>query len=112
MSAIPLNLQAPSPWKRALPAMVALLLAIGLAFHDTVAVMVGIWNRSETFAHAFLVLPISLWLVWRLRARLGGVDGRLPGDPARDDRTGQGQNSAGDAARSSASSAPNTPRKS
>ena len=32
--------------------------------------MVGIWWRSETFAHGFLVLPISLWLVWRQRGEL------------------------------------------
>jgi exosortase A len=29
--------------------------------------MVGIWYRSETFTHAFLVPPISLWLIWRQR---------------------------------------------
>jgi exosortase A len=32
--------------------------------------MVEIWSRSDTFAHAFLVPPISLWLIWRQRERL------------------------------------------
>ncbi len=32
--------------------------------------MAAIWYRSETFAHGFLVLPISLWLVGRKRAEL------------------------------------------
>jgi hypothetical protein len=26
-----------------------------------------IWTRSDTFAHGFLVAPISAWLVWRAR---------------------------------------------
>jgi len=57
------------PLQRLLPGL--LLLATMLAlFHDTAAAMVGIWMRSETFAHAFLVPPIVLWLVWRHRAHL------------------------------------------
>jgi exosortase A len=38
--------------------------------------MVAIWYRSETFAHGFLVLPISLWLVWRKRAELRDLPAR------------------------------------
>ncbi len=34
------------------------------------ASMVAIWARSETFAHGFVVAPISLWLIWRMRDRL------------------------------------------
>jgi exosortase A len=41
--------------------------AVSVLFFDTVASMVSIWLRSDTFAHGFLILPISLWLVWRLR---------------------------------------------
>ncbi len=41
-----------------------------LLYRETLSSMVGIWYRSETFAHAFLVLPISLWLIWRDRERL------------------------------------------
>jgi exosortase A len=29
--------------------------------------MVSIWSRSDTFAHGFLILPISLWLIWTRR---------------------------------------------
>lgn len=39
--------------------------------------MLAIWSRSDTFAHAFLVPPISLWLAWRRRAVLA----RLPQQP-------------------------------
>ena len=71
MSAIPAtDLKAASPWRRALPLFLLLEAAILLLYRDTGETMVGIWWRSETFAHAFLVLPISLWLVWRRRDRL------------------------------------------
>jgi exosortase A len=35
--------------------------------------VVAIWWRSETFAHGFVVAPISLWLVWRRRDALARV---------------------------------------
>ncbi len=54
---------------RLLPGVLALALLL-LLFKDTGHAMVSIWMRSETFAHAFLVPPISLWLVWRRRAAL------------------------------------------
>ena len=57
-------------WRRVLPVFVLLLLAVLLLYRETGLAMVGIWERSETFAHAFVVPPISLWLIWRQRARL------------------------------------------
>ncbi|MBB3223808.1 exosortase A [Pseudoduganella umbonata] len=41
-----------------------------LAYLDTAASIVSIWERSETFAHGFVIVPITLWLVWRRRAQL------------------------------------------
>ena len=38
--------------------------------------MVAIWVRSETFAHGFVVAPISLWLIWRMRDRLRPLEPR------------------------------------
>ncbi len=70
MSAIPADIRVANPWRPALAALAGLLFAIGWLYRDTAAVMVDIWNRSETFAHCFLVLPITLWLVWRRRAWL------------------------------------------
>lgn len=61
---------ARSPWPMAMAALTVLLLAIGGLFANTAVTMVGIWYRSETFAHAFLVPPISAWLIWRLRHKL------------------------------------------
>lgn len=60
-------------WSGALWSLLPGVLLIGaslLVFSDTAAAMVAIWRRSDTFAHAFLVAPISLWLIWRRRAEL------------------------------------------
>lgn len=46
-------------------------LALLLVYRETAGSMVSIWSRSDTFAHGFLILPISLWLIWRLREELG-----------------------------------------
>ena len=48
----------------------ALLLFV---YMDTAWSMIAIWLRSDTFAHGFLVLPISLCLVWMQREQLRGV---------------------------------------
>jgi exosortase A len=50
----------------------AALVLCGLYF-DTARSIVEIWNSSETFAHGYIILPISLWLVWNRRARLASV---------------------------------------
>ncbi len=76
MSAIPAELNIASPWRRALPALLLLWLAIVLLYRDTAVAMVQIWARSDTFAHAFLVPPISLWLAWRKRERLARLTPR------------------------------------
>ncbi len=70
MSAVLSQVALPTPWRRAVPALALLLLAILLLYRDTFGAMAGIWTRSETFAHAWLVPPIVLWLVWRRRAVL------------------------------------------
>jgi exosortase A len=38
-----------------------------LSYGDTVASVVAIWLRSETYAHGLLVVPIAGYLVWRER---------------------------------------------
>jgi exosortase A len=46
---------------------VATILAI---YYQTTASIVSIWERSNTFAHCFLIAPISAWLIWRQRTQL------------------------------------------
>ncbi len=71
------HLPSPAAWRRLAPALL-LAAVLLLLFRDTAAAMVTIWNRSDTFAHAFLVPPISVWLIWRRRGTLAG----LPMQPA------------------------------
>ena len=60
-------------WIRAASlAVLASLLVLGL-FWPTAWSMVEIWSRSQTFTHGFLILPITLWLVWHRRHHLAAV---------------------------------------
>ncbi len=54
-------------WWQAGLAMLLVLSTLLIVYSETAMAMVEIWHRSETFAHAFVVPPISLWLVWRQR---------------------------------------------
>lgn len=49
-------------------AMIALaFVALFVIYASTAKSIVDIWNSSETFAHGYIILPISLWLIWRRR---------------------------------------------
>ena len=60
----------PKPWRLPLLTLGAAWGLLAVLYYSTGASMVEIWNRSETFAHAWVVPPISAWLVWRMRATL------------------------------------------
>lgn len=60
-------------WRATLPLLAVALAGVLLLYRDSFAGMVEIWSRSDTFAHAFLVAPISLYLVWRRRAELAAL---------------------------------------
>ncbi len=64
------NSQLTSAWRHALMPLVLLLGWIMFLYRDTGIAMVTIWSRSDTFTHAYLVPPISLWLIWRQRSVL------------------------------------------
>ena len=57
----------------ALAALPLALAAIVLVYHATFWSMVELWSRSQTFAHGFLIVPISCWLAWRQRTRLAAL---------------------------------------
>jgi exosortase A len=65
-------LPSPNAWRKLAP-MLLLMAAVLLLFRNTAVAMVSIWDRSDTFAHAFLVPPIVVWLVWRRRATLAAL---------------------------------------
>lgn len=57
-------------WLRSGAWLLGLLLLQILAFRSSYETLVGLWMGSENYAHAVLVPPISLWLVWRQRTVL------------------------------------------
>jgi exosortase A len=47
-----------------------------LLYFGTFSSMVSIWSRSDTFAHGYFVVPISLYLIWTLRHELDKISPR------------------------------------
>lgn len=64
---------ATTAWRRALPAAGLALGVLFALFWDTAASIVAIWARSDTFAHGYVIVPISAWLIWRQRDALAVV---------------------------------------
>ncbi|KQP23154.1 exosortase A [Pseudorhodoferax sp. Leaf267] len=63
----------PQHWRGPLAAFVLVVGLLLVLYRDTVVGMVSIWERSDTYAHGFLVVPIVLWLVWRQRHRVADL---------------------------------------
>jgi len=60
-------------------AMLSLALAtVFVAYHSSYLSLVQKWSGDAAFSHGFLILPISLWLVWRKRDEIS----RLPVQPS------------------------------
>ncbi|NRQ42004.1 exosortase A [Rheinheimera sp. YQF-2] len=51
----------------------ALLLLWLICFWSTLSSMVEIWQRSDTFAHGFLIFPISAYLIWQKRRHIAAT---------------------------------------
>lgn len=60
----------PPAWQKSLLPLTLLVAWILFCYRDTALAMVAIWARSDTYAHAFIVPPIVLWLIWRQRQRI------------------------------------------
>jgi exosortase A len=52
--------------------LLAFIVPFALYF-GTIKSIVSIWDSSETFAHGYVILPISLWLIWRRRANFSAL---------------------------------------
>ena len=67
------------PLTRANTILIVLALLAPLALYfDTARSIVSIWDSSDTFAHGYAIVPISLWLIWRRRANFS----LIPATPA------------------------------
>src|SRR5665647_2217185 len=73
-------LKPPPPLVQVLPPRLGLASVLLIAFailmpfalyFSTAKSIVDTWNSSETFAHGYVILPISMWLIWRRRANFG-----------------------------------------
>lgn len=62
-----------TPWSRSLALTASALLALLILYRETLFSMVSIWNRSETYAHCFLIFPISGYLIWKKRQVLSSL---------------------------------------
>lgn len=60
--------EPPDIWKICIIA--AAVLAPFLIYLSTVRSIVDIWNSSETFVHGYIILPMSLWMIWKRRHTL------------------------------------------
>jgi exosortase A len=56
-------------WRRSCIILCCYLLLLVLLYRSTIVATVSLW-RTSTFAHGFLVIPISAYLVWSRRKRL------------------------------------------
>lgn len=63
----------PPHWRTPLATFVLVVVLLLVLYRNTVIGMVSIWERSDTYAHGFMVLPIALWLVWRQRHRVADL---------------------------------------
>lgn len=59
-----------SMWPWFLTGLSLVLLVLIAGYWQTLSSMVEIWHRSETFAHGFLIFPISAYLIWKKRRQL------------------------------------------
>lgn len=58
---------------KALTPLVVACLAVLVVYWPTAVSMAEVWDRSNTYAHGWVIPPISLWLMWRERAALRAV---------------------------------------
>jgi exosortase A len=71
-SPMPRHSVAPA-WRVALPMVVVAVVGILAVYWRTAESIVAIWSRSETFQHGFLIVPISIWLIWARRNEVAKI---------------------------------------
>ncbi|WP_137938923.1 exosortase A [Chitinivorax sp. B] len=57
-------------WRKYFLMLCAGLMLLFGVYTDTWLGMVDIWYRSDTYAHGFLIGPITLWLIWQRRKQV------------------------------------------
>jgi exosortase A len=60
-------------WSLALPIISAAVLAVVAIYWDTAKSIAAIWASSQTFTHGYLIVPITLLLVWMKRREVAAL---------------------------------------
>jgi exosortase A len=63
-------------WKLGLVLVTVYVVVVLAIFFQTAVSMVDTWGRMQTYNHGYLIVPITLWLIWDRRHSLGHI---LPG---------------------------------
>ncbi len=62
-----------SRWKGTFAAISLCLVALVICYWDAVVSMIYTWDHNGTYAHGYVVFPISAWLIWRERFQLAAL---------------------------------------
>jgi len=57
-------------WKLHLAVLGVLLLALGAVFFPDIRAAATVWYHYPAYSHCFLIIPISVWLIWERRDAL------------------------------------------
>ena len=74
-----MTMQIPSAdkhWRSYLVLLFVSLAGLIWIYHGTAATLYTLWSSSETYAHGFVIFPISLYLIWSKRATLNKITPR------------------------------------
>jgi exosortase A len=69
----PLSDMAAPGWRFAVPMLGLALVSLVVLYWSTAASMAAIWGRSDTFAHGYVIVPISLVLIWLKRHEVAAL---------------------------------------
>lgn len=73
MASVTADMSVTRSWRVHGAALALLVLITLLSFFDSVADAVQVWWEYPTYSHCFLIVPISLWLIWEKREALGRI---------------------------------------
>jgi exosortase A len=68
-----MDIETKAGWRKSLLLLTVSLFAVAALLQPTFLNMALILERSETFAHGYVILPIALWLTWRNRHFLASI---------------------------------------
>jgi exosortase D (VPLPA-CTERM-specific) len=63
--------------KKWLVPFVSLLSAMVFTYRETIAALYNQWMTNDDFSHGLLIIPISLYLIWKKRRELEGIPYRI-----------------------------------